>query len=155
MNTIYDFHEKNGGQEPVIYFIIAGTLGTWLVSKLHGQLSKSYLIDLGLALEPLFANEKTAASNPYSFAGFGKKDGQERRKYKTENKNYFIHKKLGYKIEVDTNKTIKFHTPPISRLVCEIKCFKTKMMYKVYNNLKGYRFANSAIVRSLIKLYRK
>ena len=154
LKRIQRSHSEWKDKAPTVYFFVAGTLGTWLTSKLHGVLEHSFLLDVGLALDSLLDDSGIAKENPYHFSGYGKETGKPEIRYKTSEPGYFKPGDPACYIQVKPGGVLNFHMRKTNHFTCHLKCIKTRLFYGLFNRLKVYKYSNWPIIRKLIRLYR-
>lgn len=152
-SSLMDYHKNRLDNRPAVWFFVAGLLGNWLVEKLHNRLNKSFLIDVGLALDPLFPKEKVTKRTHYNFFQNCPNDPVEREKVFKSYENLFINEDLGYRMEITDNGKVVFKTREISRWRCFLKTLKTRIEYTLVYKLKIYRLKKYSFVNYLIKFY--
>jgi hypothetical protein len=147
--AINDYHADHYLKKPVIYFIVAGVLGGWMVSKLHHHLKRAYIIDIGLGLDPLLPKSKIRDRNPYHFLS----TATDHQKDKSETKNFFINKDLGCWLQITPSGNVQFHMKEISGLKCRLLVLKTRFEFIMAYRVKTYRLKKYWIFDRLIRLY--
>jgi hypothetical protein len=151
VDLLTSYHRDHSGDRPVVYFIVAGTLGVWLVSRLHNHLEKTFLIDVGLAIDPLLPQDRITQRNQYHFFY----TASRRSKYWTDNKYFFVNKDLGHRIEIGHDGLVTFHMPSISRMKCYRLTLKTRIEYFIAYKLKLFNLKRFRLVNSLTRFYWK
>jgi hypothetical protein len=147
--VINDYHADHYLKNPIIYFIVAGVLGVWLVSKLHHNLKRAFIIDIGLGLDPLLPKTKIKDRNPYHFLS----TVSDHQKDKSETGNFFINKDLGCRLKISPSGNVQFHMKEISSLKCRLLVLKTRFEFIMAYRVKTYRLKKYWIFDRLIRLY--
>lgn len=145
-------HNSTLKDKPVIYFFVAGVLSIWLISRLHHQLKKSFMIDVGQALDFVIPAQKMKVSTEFQLLGF--KKGKDFKTYKTASPNYFVEKKSGDRIEVTEQKEVVFLDAPRSHWRCRLSCLQTKLMYFIYHKTKIFKYTDNPLIKNIIRLIR-
>ncbi|MEZ4886666.1 MAG: hypothetical protein R3E32_18200 [Chitinophagales bacterium] len=145
-------HSQTLNNEPTIYFFVAGVLSIWLIHQLHHQLSKSYLIDAGQALDAVIPSKQMKTTTEFQLLGY--KKGENFKTYKTANPNYFVEKEQGNRIVVTDEKEVVFLDKKRSLLSCYFVSLQTKFLYFVYHKAKVFRYADNPFIKNAIRLVR-
>jgi len=139
LDNIIQFDQKLEKKKPALYLIVAGNLGVWLTTRLHNKLEKAFIIDLGLALDPLYDKSNVTKRNPFHFFESSSENKESGRKNKTEYPNFFIHDDLGYKMQISQDGVVTFTMPSISRWHCFHRSMKSRFEYIYAYKLKTYK----------------
>ncbi len=152
LNRILE-HNKSIENQDAIYFFVASSLSLWLMSHLHTKMANSYLIDVGQALDFVLPSKKVKIVSEFQLQGFEK--GDKKKKYKTEESDYFFDDPNGDKIIVTEDKEVVFLDAKRNMIKCFISSFQVKFLYLIYYKIKIFKYTEYKFVHFAIKLMHK